>query len=448
MASVSLGSAFMMLTQTFTLSTLNCLNMVCSQAIGAGNKKLAGVWLQIGFLMYTVMIIPIFVVWWFFTDDALRAVGMDPDLSRDGQRYARYSIPVNYLIGIEYTMEQFYSALGVTKPAMVSAGISLILSVAFNLFFMAGLPGTSWDGMGFVGVALGGALAMLTQLIMFLSYTYYKGYHVEYWDGFSMTEVMQKSRIKEYFKLCVPTAAGALAEQGQFQLLTVFTAHLGSADIAAWSAMGSLWAQLAGASMGMAKAMNVRLATHLGSGDLELCFKSIKFGTIMISCISTTLGLSLYLARDYVGRIFSSDPEIIHAVKEVCWLFGIDIPLLNTGVVALFVLDAQGRPSLGAGIIGACTWLINIPFSALAVYKLGYSLNGIMFVVSCGYVVSVVLSWWFICRSDWDQLVIDAKRRSEREAEASAGSGSSDEESTSEASFQDVTDEEQLLIVS
>eukprot|EP01059_Diplonema_ambulator_P030993 TRINITY_DN554_c0_g1_i5.p1 TRINITY_DN554_c0_g1~~TRINITY_DN554_c0_g1_i5.p1 ORF type:complete len:503 (+),score=117.76 TRINITY_DN554_c0_g1_i5:164-1510(+) len=448
MASVSLGSAFMMLTQTFTLSTLNCLNMVCSQAIGAGNKKLAGVWLQIGFLMYTVMIIPIFVVWWFFTDDALRAVGMDPDLSRDGQRYARYSIPAFYLIGIEYTIEQFFSVMGVTKPAMVSAGISLILSVAFNLFFMAGLPGTSWDGMGFVGVALGGALAMLVDVIMCFVYVYRKGYHVEYWDGFSMTEVMQKSRIKEYFSLCIPTAIGALIEEGQFQFLTVFTAHLGSVDIAAWGAIGSLWMQLAAASMGMAKAMNVRLATHLGSGDLELCFKTVKFGTIMIGCISTIVGIGVYLARDYVGRIFSSDPEIIHAVKEVCWLFGIDIPLLNTGVVALFVLDAQGRPSLGAGIIGACTWLINIPFSALAVYKLGYSLNGILFVTSWGYLICSVLSWWVIYRSDWDQLVIDAKRRSEREAEASAGSGSSDEESTSEASFQDVTDEEQLLIVS
>eukprot|EP01064_Diplonema_japonicum_P002145 TRINITY_DN11376_c0_g1_i1.p1 TRINITY_DN11376_c0_g1~~TRINITY_DN11376_c0_g1_i1.p1 ORF type:complete len:537 (+),score=62.05 TRINITY_DN11376_c0_g1_i1:79-1611(+) len=417
MAAISLAEAFMMLSQSFPLSSLGCLNTVCSQAIGSGNKMLAGYWLQTGMIVFTVGVIPVYILWWFLTDTVLEGIGMKHNLSSDAQRYARIAIPAYYLQGIAMGADQFYASIGITKATLAATVIGLAFSIGINLLFMGGLPGTSWDGMGLDGAPIGLLVSIIIQLILLNFFTSFKNAHVGYWPGFSWKEATKKSRMNEYLKLSIPTAIGSFIEEGQFQLLTVFTAHLGSDDIAAWSVIGMIWIQLVMASMGFGSAINMRVAQHVGSGDLTSCFKTIKYGTCIIALVSTLSGALIYFMRDHVGKIFTHDEDIIHIVRQACWLMACAIPMLCIGVVGLFVLDGQGRPSLGAGITAAGSWFLNVPFSALAVYKFGYGINGILFVITLGYAVSSLFSWVAIWFSDWDDLIKQAKKRSEIEGD-------------------------------
>ena len=58
LAAASLAGAWTSLLSVLVWSSAYALNSVCAQAIGAGNKKLAGAWLQIALAAVTIESVP------------------------------------------------------------------------------------------------------------------------------------------------------------------------------------------------------------------------------------------------------------------------------------------------------------------------------------------------------------------------------------------------------
>lgn len=73
------GSAFATIVTSMSAIILwqgfgDALITLTSQAIGAGNPKLAGVWLQTSILAITLGALPVGLCWW-YTEDILRLTG-------------------------------------------------------------------------------------------------------------------------------------------------------------------------------------------------------------------------------------------------------------------------------------------------------------------------------------------------------------------------------------
>jgi hypothetical protein len=90
---------FVSLTTEFFGGFTDSIATVGSHAVGVGNKKLAGQYVQIAMTAYTIFFVPIFIFWYFFTDDLLKWMGFDDDVAKIGQDFAHLLLFAEYLSG-------------------------------------------------------------------------------------------------------------------------------------------------------------------------------------------------------------------------------------------------------------------------------------------------------------------------------------------------------------
>lgn len=93
------------------------LGTFCSQTFGAGNKKLAGIWLQVSLVVVTLIAIPVAVLWG-STHWVLHSVlGQPEQISSDAAYYSLImviGIPARLVFG---QTSQFLQAQRIMKPA-------------------------------------------------------------------------------------------------------------------------------------------------------------------------------------------------------------------------------------------------------------------------------------------------------------------------------------------
>lgn len=139
--------------QALSAAALSDLWTMCSQvllygqvlgvfiggAIGAGNPKLAGVYLQVSFLVLGCMAAFVIIAW-NVTEQVWLAFGSDPEISAMAGYYARvlsFAIPGILAFG---QLSQFFSAQRIMNPEVNSASIGLLMNLVFGLIFVLGWP--------------------------------------------------------------------------------------------------------------------------------------------------------------------------------------------------------------------------------------------------------------------------------------------------------------------
>merc|ERR1719446_905196 len=93
------------------------LNALVSQAMGSGNKKMAGVWLQQSIFWLTISYAPVLVSF-FYVSDMLRLLGFSPELCALAGSYARFNVFWPIPNGWYQCMRFYFQAQGITRPAM------------------------------------------------------------------------------------------------------------------------------------------------------------------------------------------------------------------------------------------------------------------------------------------------------------------------------------------
>lgn len=84
---------------------------LCSQAVGCKNHKLAGEYVQISCILYSLCMIPNMLVWWFLTFDVVKLFRFDDSTASIAQIYARYHLFMQLIEGYD---EAYSSLLEVT----------------------------------------------------------------------------------------------------------------------------------------------------------------------------------------------------------------------------------------------------------------------------------------------------------------------------------------------
>jgi O-antigen/teichoic acid export membrane protein len=81
-----------------------------SQAVGSKNYKLAGEYVQISVVMFSLFFVPNILVWMFLTDDVVKLFGFNDSTAQIAQSYARFFVFKQWIDGF---FEAYGSLLGV-----------------------------------------------------------------------------------------------------------------------------------------------------------------------------------------------------------------------------------------------------------------------------------------------------------------------------------------------
>ena len=327
------------------------LNALVGQALGSGNKKMAGTWLQLSIFFLAISYVPFLAIQYFYTGELLHLLGFDDNVRELGNLFAKVSIVWPIPNGIYQCMRFYFQAQGISRPAMYNNIAFVFINGLFNWIFVFGGPfqyewcPLRWHGVGFVGAALSISASRCLQPFTYWLYMFvWKRHHRETWPGMNL-DFLEIGRVKRFLSQALPYVGTLIFQSVSGQVTTLLIAQLGAVAIAASSAVQAA-AQVA--SQGTAVALTavgaVRVGYYLGAGDAH----GAKMAMWIVLATSLITGLiTLFvvwpLSDPIIGLVTDDDTvkpvaEALVAATFVQCVVGAIVQVLTSGV-----LGGQGR---------------------------------------------------------------------------------------------------------
>lgn len=142
------------LTSEFLGGILGTEATLCSHAIGVGNYKLAGQYVQVSMILYTLFTIPNIALWTFLVDDVILLFGFNESTAQLGQDYARVLVFQEWLVGMNFAYLGLLNVIGYEGFATVVGVVEGILMVGATVPLVLLRPETTLQELGLVHLAV------------------------------------------------------------------------------------------------------------------------------------------------------------------------------------------------------------------------------------------------------------------------------------------------------
>eukprot|EP00542_Grammatophora_oceanica_P015452 CAMPEP_0194050584 /NCGR_PEP_ID=MMETSP0009_2-20130614/36087_1 /TAXON_ID=210454 /ORGANISM="Grammatophora oceanica, Strain CCMP 410" /LENGTH=837 /DNA_ID=CAMNT_0038697295 /DNA_START=47 /DNA_END=2560 /DNA_ORIENTATION=- len=390
---------------------------LCSHAYGAGNYKLAGQYVQISAILYSIMIIPTLILWIIFTDDVILLFGFDENVASIGRDYVTVTIFADWIRGLD---EAYHGLLDVVEREVWSMSIGIAHDVIANVFILVLFllkEDATLQEAGYIQVGCG-----VVFIIFNCWYTVRKGWVNRFLGGMlgSFTWTDNRKAYWTVFKTALPLSLGQLLAYGEWEILTIFAAFLGKAELATWGILGELWETFEELTEGIADAGEVRCSYHLGAGDPGLArissYKSVLLGMTMGSILTSIV----FILGEDLAVWLTPDPTLQHMIADLLPLVGLGNVVLTAGTVSWALVGAQARYRLATFVAFICSWCVTTPLAAISTYVLNWNLEGMVAAVVVGYSLTGTALIYILLRSDWDRLathIVTVNQREDEELE-------------------------------
>lgn len=210
------------------------LGVLVGGAVGAGNPKLAGIYLQVSYVVLAVISIFVFIAW-NFTEQVWLAFGSDEEISKMAGYYAHvlsFAIPGMVAFG---QLSQFFAAQRIMTPAVTSSSMGLVMNLIFGLIFVLGWPIPGFEGYQFAACPIVTTCVTYVSLItMLVVYVHFEKLHMPAWGGWDLKEITWE-RIKTYCELYVPAALSSASDFWRMGVIGAFAAHMGEEHVAVFN---------------------------------------------------------------------------------------------------------------------------------------------------------------------------------------------------------------------
>jgi MATE family multidrug resistance protein len=179
--------------------------------------------------------------------------------------------------------------------------------------------------------------------------------------------------IAAQLRLGIPMGASILIEVTAFAFMAIFIARLGATAVAGHQLAVNLVSVLFMLPLAMANATGVLVAQHIGARDSEAARHTGWHGLQIGIAISALLGAAVYLLREPILRLYTSDPVVIAAALPLlAW-----VALFHTAdaaqAIASVVLRAYRIATLPMLIFAISLWGVGLGGG----YVFGFDVTGL-----------------------------------------------------------------------
>jgi multidrug resistance protein, MATE family len=307
------------------------LGVLVGGAIGAGNKILAGVYLQVSYVVLFAVSI-IVIIAWSLTEQVWLWYGSDAEISHMAGYYAiALSTAIPGIVAFQQ-LAQFFSAQRIMHPEVNTSAFGLLANLVFGLIFVLGWPIPGFQGYGFEACPLVTSTVTYLQLGFILYvYVYKQQLHASCWPGWKKSEITWP-RVKMFCDLYFPSALSSASDFWRVAVIGGVAAKLGEPEVAVFNtAYRIMWialifvGALAGAS---AINMSIRLGKKDPFGARQAGYVGIALAFIML----LFLGAFIVYRSRWFGMIFTSDAEFLALFEEASLPFTITLFFMNLSV--------------------------------------------------------------------------------------------------------------------
>jgi len=429
LAGTAMASLVANLVSTFLYAPAYGLNSLCAQAIGAGNPKLAGNWLQLSLAVSAVMLIPSFILL-FFVKYLVSPFEHDENVLHYASLFGRYSTCFLVPTFIYMAIRQYFQSLQIVHPATIVSLLSVAMNVFLNQILIYGLNinlfhgavHIQFNGLGFIGSPLATTCSLVFQLTLFSLYAIvYKKYPQKAgaWGGFTWRS-FEWSRVKNFFKVIGPMMIGDATENWSYQTVILTTGSLPDADVAANTVIFNIWGVFWSVFWGIGLATIVRSGKAISNGDVDGVKLIMKISLCLSIVVNGIISSMCYIFRKDIAKLYTSSEDVIeileHALPILSGLFFVG----GLGWIACGVMEGMARNVERSLVYSVTSWLMFVPgaiyFGVYSPWSKKEKWSAICWIWKVALIVEIircVLIWIILWTTNWQKQVRLAKQRSE-----------------------------------
>eukprot|EP00934_Nitzschia_sp_Nitz4_P007002 Nitzschia sp. Nitz4//scaffold305_size22082//6383//10884//NITZ4_008581-RA/size22082-processed-gene-0.1-mRNA-1//1//CDS//3329547086//6992//frame0 len=424
-------------TGTINYGFSTAIGTLAPQADGAGNDTLVGRYLQLSIIFNTIFSLPGAILWAFITYDTMLWFGYDHETAKLAQRYV-YPYLVGALIeGLQACLVAFLDVMEYEKYATF---VSLFEAMTRTAIFV-GMAACGVNDLVFMALVqtVWSFAVFFANVFIILS----RGWLDPYWEGCITTFSMRDGRaVRTMLATAIPMSFAWILTYGEWEVLTIFAAYMGPAEVSAWGLIGYLWSFFEYTTGALSDASEARVGYHMGAGQPRsarlAAYKAIYLG-LLVAIFSTGI---LFLLAQYIPKWLTPDLTLQGMLFEMIPMMGFGQVSMAVGIVCWGCVGAQGRVRLATTVEMVSSWVIVIPVSVVFVYALNYNLLGMVAALVTGYTVGGIALSFIVLTSDWEHLSKEVVARSEEEKstdESSPTTNDDDDVSTMNTSWKDLS---------
>ena len=232
-----------------------------------------------------------------------------------------HSIAVDYLQAISFgiiplfitaILRSFVDTMGFTRMTMRLFLLTLPVNVFLNYVLIFGKFGAPRLG----GVGAGYATAITCWLILFAFVVLIKKFSVlKEYRIFTWYKPSWKN-IKEHLSIGIPMGTSIFFETSIFGVVAFFIAKFGTAAIAAHQIAMSFTSLLYMLPLSFSFALTILVGTEVGAKRYKEAAAYGRTGIISNWCIALCFVILLLLFREYIGRLFGAEGQIMELAKN------------------------------------------------------------------------------------------------------------------------------------
>lgn len=395
MASVLLGLA-----SALTGGIGDASGVLVAQAVGGGRCYLAGQYRQAGNLLEYFMLIPMYGIVWYYFVDIMVWMGLGEEIGELGLQYVPWLL-------LSYPISDCSSAISELMWAEEHGGAMTILDNVYYVVYIAMLVAlvygidanqqpTLWQ-LGILDV-----VASVLYLLMIYVLVECKGWLNPYKKGLLRSfSIKNLELVRGILVMSVPLTIGGIVSTCMWEILTVFATHMGAAEVAAWTILGSIWGVFEYLPTGFATAAELLVSRYLANAQPAhakvAAYKSLLFSLV---AAAATAGLFLHF-RVGVVAAYTDVEQISDMLMDLILLVGIANIVMVVGSTAYTILCSQNRANLATVMYTTLSFTATMPLSSYFVYTKGYDLQSVVFSLIVGYSLSSVVLVVIVLTTNW-----------------------------------------------
>jgi len=429
LAAATLADMVVSVFTTPPLAFNQVLNALVGQALGSGNKKMAGTWLQLSVFFCSFSYLPFLACSFFLTGPTLHLFGFPEDVCELANVFAKISCIWPIPNAIYQCMRFYFQAQGISRPAMYNNLVFVLVNVFLNWLFVFGGPfqylpegsAMHWHGVGFIGSPMSISASRLLQPFFYAIYMFgCKRAHAETWPGCNL-DFLRCVRVKKFCGQALPYVGTLIFQAVSGQATTLMIAQLGSLAIATSSASAAI-SQIAtqGFAVAFTQVAAVRVGFHLGRGDGEaakLAMGVVLVGSTLVSVVALFI---CWPAAEPISSLATTSEDVIHATAMMMASVFVGAGLSQVvGILTGGVLGGMGRTF----IITLISFGFELPASIGGVavmvfvlkWRMPYGLMDINWGLAAINVFELLVVGGIILCTDWAKCAREARDRQEAE---------------------------------
>uniref|UniRef100_A0A2K6NQE5 Multidrug and toxin extrusion protein n=1 Tax=Rhinopithecus roxellana TaxID=61622 RepID=A0A2K6NQE5_RHIRO len=448
LASVTLAVAFVNVCGVSVgVGLSSACDTLMSQSFGSRNKKHVGVILQRGALVLLLCCLP---CWALFlnTQHILLLFRQDPDVSRLTEDYVMIFIPGLPVIFLYNLLAKYLQNQGWLKgqeeefPFQLGLSIlhpshSHLSRVSFHLFqkitwpqVLSGVVGNCVNGvanyvlvsvlnLGIRGSAYANIISQFAQTVFLLLYIVLKKLHLETWAGWS-SQCLQDWG--PFFSLAVPSMLMICVEWWAYEIGSFLMGLLSVVDLSAQAVIYEVATVTYMIPLGLSIGVCVRVGMALGAADTVQAKCSAVSGVLCIVGISVVLGTVISILKNQLGRIFTSDEDVIALVSQVLPVYSVFHVFEAVCCVYGGVLRGTGKQAFGATVNAITYYIIGLPLGILLTFLVRMRIMGLWLgMLACVFLATAAFVA-YTARLDWKLAAEEAKKHSGQQQQQRAES--------------------------